>query len=229
MTCLGDNVPAAPDATTLALPGWVRRLSDPTAEQGAPAARVEAFDAEGTSLGTTFADEVTGRVAVTVPVRDEGFVGFVVATLDGFVDYQLHSSRPYTENTYAGWAWLMTPEELANHAAGAGVVLDPAKAVILGAVHDCDVFGVAGAVVRVAGSTEGVLYSDGFDIPPDFTFTDESGRFVAPNVTAGSVVVEAFGRQEEGGPLVLLSRADVMAVAGAVVAVDLQPRMRVDR
>lgn len=231
LSCLGDNMPPAPDATTLVLPGWARRLSDPRADQGAPAARVEAFDSDGTSLGITFADGVTGRVAITVPVHkdEEGFEGFVVTTLDGFVDYQLHSSRPYTENTYAGWVWLMTPDELADRAADAGVVLDSAKAVVIGAVHDCDVFGVANAVVRVDSSTDGILYSDGFDVSPDFTFTDDSGRFVAPNTSTGPVVVEAFGRLEEGGPLVLLSRADVTASAGAIVAVDLQPRMGVDR
>lgn len=228
LSCLGHNAPVAPQAATLTLPGWVRALKDPQMA-AQPAAHVEAFDESGMAVGSAFSDTGSGRVAVTVPILGKGFVGTVKATADGYVDQTFASSRPVTTTEAAGWAWMATQEELTALATDAGKTLDPAKGIVTGAVHDCVIFGVANAVVRVGGATDGVSYFDGFALAPMRTFTAKSGRFAVANVTPGPVTVEAFGRITAGGPLVLLSRADVKVEAGAVTAVDLEPRIGNDR
>jgi len=75
----------------------------------------------------------------------------------------------------------------------------------------------------VGGSNEGVVYVEGFDLAPERSFTTDTGRFVVPNVPPGPVQVEAYGRLEDGGPLVLLSRIEATVEAGRITAVDLQP------
>ena len=58
---------------------------------------------------------------------------------------------------------------------------------------------------------------------------DVSGRFAIPNVDAGPLTVQAFGRLMPGEPLLLLGRADVTVSADAITAVDLQPRAGAER
>lgn len=228
LACLGDNAPPPPDSTSLSLVGWVRRLTDPEAKDGAPPARVKAYDESGVWLGSSFADTFDGRVHLTVPVRKEGFIGYVIATLDGYLDGHVYSSRPYTNTDSGGWIWLLTSEEVAERAKAVGITLDENNGVIVGAVHDCGGMGIENAIVSVGGATD-ILYFDAFDIASEATFTDASGRFAAPNVPAGPVVVQAYGRLEQGGSVVLLSRVTVQAVKGAIVAVDLQPRVGADQ
>lgn len=248
--CLGANEPEAPDGTFVELLGYARYLANPHAcpdnparsaecggfevppgRENSPPAHVVAFDASGAEIGDAYANNTNGRISIEVPVTEEGFTGHVEATYDEaeMAEYHIYSSLAYTSERYNGWAWMASRTDLEALAADAGVTLDAGAAVISGSVHDCNVLGAENAVVRVAGSTDGVLYADGFDLSPGFTYTDASGRFAVPNVAPGAVTVEAFGRVEADGPLVLLSRADVQAVAGAIVAVDLQPRAGVDR
>jgi hypothetical protein len=233
LTCLGDNAPDPAVGPVLGLPGWVRTYADPTNSGGVqPAAQVEAFDENGLSIGAAFADTGNGRVSVTVPVRAEGFGGSVLVTATGFIPTRFFTSRPVTGTEAAGWAWLVTEAERDQLAVDAGVVLDPAQGIVVGAIHDCDVFGVGATVIRIGGatgSTDGVVYFDAFAPVPGDTFTAASGRFARANVTPGPVTVEAFGRTEPGGPLELLGRADVNVAVGEITAVDLQPRVGVDR
>lgn len=230
LTCLGNNAAPTPGGPNLTLPGWVRTFAD-RANAGAlqPSAQVDVVSPEGVSLGVAFSDSADGRVAVTVPIPMTGFTGHVLITSAGFQDTNLWSSRPYATTGYAAWVWLFTPEEMDTLATEAGETLDASSSALIGAVHDCDVFGIANAVVRVGNDTGSVFYFDDFALAPDRTFTDVSGRFAIANVEPGPVTVEAFGRLEEGGPLLLLSRADVTAVAGTITAVDLQPRVAVTR
>ena len=230
LSCAGDNSPDPPDGSSLALVGWVRALADPAnAAHATPAAEAEAFDENGESLGSAFSDTGNGRVAVTIPIRESGFVGSVVVAAETYLEQRFSSSRPVTNTAAAGWTWLVTQDEIDALAAETAVDVDPAKGIVVGAVHDCDVFGVANAVVRVGNETAGVVYFDAFSAAPALTFTADSGRFAVPNVDPGTVVVEAYGRSEAGGPLELLSRAEVIVSAGMVTAVDLQPRVGATR
>lgn len=224
--CAGNNAPDPPGGSTLTLPGWVRTFADPSNDADLqPAGQGQAFDESGTMVGAAFSDTSNGRIAISVPIRDTGFVGTILVTADGYLDQRFASSRPVTGTAAAGWTWLVTQDEVDTLATEAGVEADPAKGIVVGAVHDCDVFGVANAVVRVAGSTEGIVYFDDFAAAPERTFTADSGRFAIANVDPGTVVVEAYARSEAGGPLELLSRADVQVTAGKVTAVDLEPRI----
>lgn len=229
LSCLGNNAPTPPAGRNLTLPGYTRALADPGNTTGAqPPASVEAFDSMG-SLATAFASTSDGRVAVTVPIEATGFDGWVRVTAAGFVPTSLYSSRPYTSDAVAGWAWMPTPAEVTEHATMAGTAVTPGQGTLVGAVHDCDVFGVANAVIRYAGRTDGVVYYDGFAPSSALTFTAVSGRFAVANVPPGPVTVEAFGRLTAAGPLTLLSRADVTVTADEITAVDLQPRVAVER
>ena len=241
LTCLGRNTPTAPGRTTLTLPGWVRKFADPDNEtKSQPPAQVEAFDETGLSIGSSFSDTGTGRVALTVPIRQAGFSGSVKVSADGYVEQRLFFSRPTTKTDATtdptGWAWMLTPTELADLAEEAGVTLDPAKGTVVGAVHDClSVYGVANAVVRYGNRTDGVAYFEGkrffkdFAVAPMRTFTSPMGRFAIANATPGPLTIEAFGRLVANGPLTLLSRADVVVEAGVISAVDLEPRVGTDR
>ena len=229
LSCLGKNKKPPPDGTNLVLPGWARMLSDPTNTSGAqPEAQAEAFDADGVSLGTGFSNTGNGRTAISVPIRSAGFEGHVRVTADGYLPTALYSSHPYTSTAVAGWVWMATPDEVAMHATTAGVTVEAGKGILAGAVHDCDVFGVANAVIRHGDSTDGVIYYEGF-APGTGTFTAANGRFVIPNVDPGPVTVAAFGRVEAGGPLLLLSSADAVVTADEITMVDLQPRASVER
>ena len=230
LTCLGNNEAPIPAGSNLTLPGWVRTFADRTNTSGVqPSARADVINPEGVSLGVAFSDSANGRVAVTVPIPMTGFTGHVLVTSDGFQDVNLYSSRPYATTGYAAWVFLLTQAELDTAATEAAETLDPSLGVLVGSVHDCDIFGIENAVVRVANDTAAVVYFDDFALAPERTFTDASGRFAVANVEPGSVTVEAFGRIEEGGPLLLLSRADITVVGGAMTAVDLQPRVGATR
>ncbi len=52
LTCLGNNAPPPAATDQILLPGWCRYYSDPTANMGAPAAKVAAFDDSGLPLGS---------------------------------------------------------------------------------------------------------------------------------------------------------------------------------
>jgi hypothetical protein len=224
--CLGRNEPDPPDGANLLLLGWVRTLADPANDgETQPPAEAEAFDETGASVGLAFSDTGNGRITITVPIRETGFLGAVEVRSDGFVDQRFASSRPVTGTAAAGWTWLVTQADLDGIATDAAVELEAGTGVLVGSVHDCDVFGVANAVIRAGGSTEGVLFFDGFVLAPERTFTADSGRFAIPNIAPGVVTVEAFGRTRDGGPLELLSLAEVEVSADMVTAVDLQPRM----
>ena len=67
-----------------------------------------------------------------------------------------------------------TDAELADLASDAGESIVAGTGVLIGAVHDCDVLGVANAVVRAGGSTDGVIYFDAFNPAPELTFTGAS-------------------------------------------------------
>jgi len=224
--CLGRNTPDPPSGSSLTLPGWVRTLADPENDgEVQPAAGAQAFDEDGTLVGAAFSDIGSGRIAVTVPIRPIGFIGSVSVHADGYVDQRFVSSRAITGTAAAGWTWLVTQEELETLASEAAVELEAGTGTLVGSVHDCDVFGVANAVIRVDGSTDGVFFFDAFALAPERTYTAESGRFAVPNVSPGTVTVEAFGRTREGGPLELLSLAEVAITADRITAVDLEPRV----
>jgi len=248
LSCLGSNTQAASSSTNLQLNAWARTWADPDNDGGLqPAARLEAFDETGLSLGISFSDEASGRATLSIPTRTGSFSGTLLATADGYLDWYWWSSRAYTppssDTPPAGWAWLITAEELEAEATEAGIELQDRTGMLVGAVHDCDGFGVANAVIRWSGSTDDVTYlddpsyqnsdsgigEDHFTALQGATFTSTGGRFAIPNVSPGAVTVEAFGRTERGGPLVLLSVADVDVSRNAVTAVDLQPREGVNR
>lgn len=208
------------------LNGYVRLLGDPEAKQAVPAATVEAFTLAGASLGKSYADpSKAGRVALSVPVKPAGFDGYAVISHDGFLDFRLHSSRKVVSTDLAGWAWLATQAEVDSRAKAIGIPLESGKGLLVGAVHDCDGFGAANAVVEVGGSLNTtVLYAEGFDLVAKRTFTADSGRFAVANLPAGPVTVKAFGRAKAGGKLQLLSKIETTIVAGKMTAVDLAPR-----
>ncbi|NOY89990.1 MAG: hypothetical protein GXP55_02185, partial [Deltaproteobacteria bacterium] len=173
LICLGGNEPPDVSGSTLTLPGWVRTFADPTNSGGAPpAVRAEAFDPSGVSIGTAFSDTVNGRLLISVPVRPAGFEGWVSVHADGFLDVTIFSSLRYTNTAVAGWVWLTTAEERDAVAAAASVALEPGTGILIGAVHDCDVFGSGNVVIRHGTSTDGVVYFTGFDPDPALTFTD---------------------------------------------------------
>jgi hypothetical protein len=223
--CLGHNQPEAPSGLSLQLPGWVRTFADPAnaaknpddTPVGQPAAEGEAFNEDGLSVGSAFSDTANGRIAITVPIRETGFLGSTVVT----------------STIRAGWTWLVTQEEVDTLATAAGLEADPEKGVLVGSVHDCQGFGVANAVIRYAETTtDGVFYFDQtegpnvqFELAAEQAFTTQTGRFAIPNVTPGIVAVEAYGRMEAGGPLLLLSRTEIQVEAGKVAAVGLEPRI----
>lgn len=231
LSCLGSNEPLDAVGTGITLPGWARTLADPTNTGDAqPAARVDVFDASGAPLGTAFSDTSNGRVAVSVSVRSAGFDGWVEITATGYIDMTFFSSRRITSDAVAGWVWLTTPEERDSHAAASSITLEAGTGILVGAVHDCVVFGTANVVIRYGGDrTDGVVYFNGFDPAPGDTFTSASGRFAIANLPPGPLVVDAFGRLMPGEPLILLSRADVTITADEITVVDLQPRAGVDR
>jgi hypothetical protein len=230
LSCLGSNAPEPASGTNLTLPGWVRALADPANTGGVqPTAEVDVLDPTGLSLGMAFSDTSNGRVAVQIPTRASGFEGTVVVTADGYVTTTLASSHAYTSTSTAAWVWLPTPDERTSLAEAAGVTVEAGKGIVVGAVHDCDVFGVANAVIRWNGSTDGVVYFEGFTPVGSRTFTDPSGRFAIPNVDPGPVTVQAFGREAAGEPLLLLGRVDATVAVDEIAAVDIQPRAGVER
>jgi hypothetical protein len=229
LSCLGHEILPAP-GNSLELTGYVRALADPTASVNPPAAKVEAFATDGSPLGSAFSDiGKAGRTAVSVPIKkEEGFKGYVVVTSTGtgFLEWRFKGSRPVTSTDYSAWIWLATPDEVEAYATGASTTFDDTKGSLVGAVHDCNGFGVANTVVQVSGSTDHTLYMEGFDIEPGRTFTDASGWFVVPNLSPGTVTIKAFGRTESGGKLELLSSVDAGIEAGKLTSVGLQPRFK---
>ncbi len=232
ITCVGDNEPPDPSAATLELTGWVRTWDDPEAEGLPPSFEVEAFSPSGSSLGAAFTNPnpgQDGRVAVTVPVTDDGFVGHVMITAEGYVPVRFHNSLPITNTDFGGWVWAITAEEVQDVADDLGVVLEADTGILVGAIHDCDSFGMSNGVVVVDDSAEGVYYVEGWDPVDSRSFSAPSGRFALPNLAPGPVTVKAFGRLEAGGPLTLLSRVDGQIVADVITQVALEPRAGVTR
>lgn len=229
ISCLGDNSQPDPGNTNLTLPGWIRDWNDPANEgRVQPAADAEAFDEVGT-LGTSSSDTVTGRIAISVPIEEEGFVGTVRVTAQDYLEHHFRVSRPVTMTKTAGWVWLLRQSDVDAVAAEAGVEVEPGEAIVVGAVHDCLGFGYSNAIIRWGERTDGVVYFDGFAPAPERTFTAESGRFAIPGAPAGPLTVEAYGRLGGTGqsarPLTLLSRIDIDVEAGVVSAVALEPRV----
>jgi hypothetical protein len=233
ISCLGDNTQPEPDGTNLTLPGWIRDWNDPTNEGGVqPAADAEAYD-EVSTLGTAPSDTVSGRIAISVPVEPTGFVGTVRVTADDYLEQHFRVSRPVSTTSTAGWMWLVKQSDVDAVATAAGIEVDPDRAIVAGAVHDCLGFGYSNAIIRWGDRTDGVLYFDGFAPAPERTFTAESGRFAIAGVPDGPLTVEAYGRLEgsgqSAGPLTLLSRIDIEVSNGFVSAVALEPRVAVER
>jgi hypothetical protein len=238
LTCFGDNDPGEPIGSTLELTGWVRAWGDPEADELPPAARVEAWSATGTSLGFAFANPSPGqdgRVAVTVPVSDEGFVGYVAITEESYLPVHFWSSRPIADTDFGGWVFLVTAEEAVEIGDLVGLEVDPTsqKGHLIGAIHDCDAFGMPNGLIQingvVNGGDDGTWYVEGWDPVDGHTFSTVNGRFVVPNLDPGPITIKAFGRLEEGGPLTLLSRVDAEIVAGVITEVAMEPRIAVER
>ncbi|HJN77515.1 MAG TPA: hypothetical protein QGF58_26575 [Myxococcota bacterium] len=224
LSCVGSNRQDDPSGSSVELTGYVRTLADPTASDLPPAAEVQVFDAGGTEIGTGFADAgKSGRVAVTVPVTSDGFRGHARVSYDGYLDTTLWVSRRVTAASVNGWAWLVTPEEQETWASALSLTVEPGTGLLVGSVHDCDSFGVSNAIVRIDGSTDGVYYTEGWEPVDSRTYTGSSGRFVVPNLPAGIVTVDTFGRLESGGRLQLLSRTEVEVESDIVVGVSLEP------
>jgi len=222
--CLGKNAPkpAAPGA--MELTGYVRTLADPSATKQPPPAKVTAFTKDGAQLGVSFADiEKSGRVSVSIPVKAEGFTGYALVAYTGFLDWRFQTSRAVTDTDLTAWAWLTTPDEAKSRATALGLTIDETKGILVGAIHDCDEWGVQNVVVTTS-SQDKVFYVEGFDLSKDRTFTSETGRFVFANVAPGTVKVKAFGRLKAGGPLTLLASIEAVVEAGKMTAVGLQPR-----
>ncbi len=238
--CLGKPADA-PTGTAVELPGYVRTLADPTAETPPPVAKVEAFTAGGDALGSGFADPTKqGRVAVSVSFTGGGFDGYVMVTEAGYLDYRFQTNRPISAATVNGYAWLVTADEVATWATTLGVTADPAKGILVGGVQDCQAFALENIVVQVNSVTDGVQYPDGptpvvcptgascarpFTAVAGATYTNETGRFLLPNVAPGPVTVKAFGRLTAGGPLTLIATIQTNVAAGGITAVSLLPRM----
>lgn len=228
LTCLGKNAPPAVTGNALELTGYVRALADPDADAPPPAAKIDAFTPDGTRLGGGFADPAPGkdgRVSFSIPITDDGFTGHAMVTMDGYLDYRFQNSRPITSVDFGGWAWLTTQTEVDERATLAGVTLEAGTGILYGAVHDCDNFGVEHAFVTIDGGHDGVYYVEGFGIATDRTWTSDTGRFVVPNLAPGTVRVKAFGRLVPDGPLTLLSTTTATVEAGAISAVNLEPRI----
>lgn len=223
--CLG-KAPKPATGGALELTGYVRALADPGAKQPPPLAEVVARAPDGSELGKGGSDVGKGgRVSVSVPVKPSGFVGSVTVTAAGFLDWTLQVSRPVTASALDGWAWLTKPDEAAARAKAFNVVLDPQLGLLVGAVHDCEAFGIPNAMVRLTNLPDALPYFvEGFNLVGGRTFTTQSGRFVVPNVPPGVVEVKAFARRKAGGPLELIGAAKVAVVAGKMTAVSLQPR-----
>jgi len=255
LLCIGCE-PAPVSAGNIQLLGYLRTYSDPDyADCVLPEGRIEAFDESGTPLAMGFPNtdpDEGGRVDFSIPIRAQGFRGWVHLTSDGFVPLSLRSTRPLVDPAAqpVGWGFLMTTDEIAAVAAEAGVTIEAGRGIIQGAVHDCEGFGIENAVVRIAGSSDGTRYfidseqpsrsrcglnpamsvrSDHFTLAASRTYTSTSGRFAVANIDPGVVTVEAFGRRAAGRPLELLSRADVTVIADEIAAVDLAPRMGLER
>ena len=224
LTCMGKKPPAAAPGA-MELTGYVRTLADPDAKQPVPPATVEAFLPDGTSLGSGGVDVTKGgRIAITVPIKAAGFEGYAVVSQTGYLDFRLQSSRAKTTTDLDGWAWLTTPGEIDSRAKALGFDVKAGTGILVGAVHDCDGFGMSNAVVVVGSGNHLVYYVEGFDISPARPYSSSTGRFVAANLDPGTVTVKAFGRVDAGGPLTLLSSAQVTVEAGRMSAIDLQPR-----
>lgn len=222
--CIGAKV-ADGTHNAIELTGYVRTLLDPDATKDPPAAKVEIFSASGTPLGSAFSDpSKTGRVAVSVPVTKAGFTGSAVTTAMGYLDYRLQSSKAVIEPEFNGWTWLATSSDVDDAAKAIGVTIEAGRAVLIGAVHDCDGVGVQNVVIQVGGSTDGIFYVAGFAPTSGRGFTTEAGRFVVPNMTPGDVPIKAFARLEKGGKLTLISSITAKLDADRITAVDLQPR-----
>ena len=228
LTCLGNPAPEA-QGVGIELTGYVRLLADPEANEPPPAAKVEAFTPSGDALGEGFADPTkAGRVSVSVPITKDGFDGHTRVTHEGYLDWWQHTSNPIAGTSQSGWAWLMTADELAERADAIEIEVDADTGLLVGAVHDCDGFGVQYAVVQVDGKTDGVYYVEGFDVVADRAFTSETGRFAVPISSSGELRVKAFGRSVPEGPLELLSNATVTVETGRVASIALQPRTAAD-
>ena len=224
-TCLGAEA-GGPSGAAIELVGYVRTLSDPTASADPPAAELEAFTSSGTALDSAFSDpSKAGRVALSVPVTSKGFDGYTVTSITGYLDWRMHTSRPVTDTSQAGWAWMTTQAEADTQASNLSITLDAGKGILVGVVHDCDGFGAQFSVVEVQGDTGSVYYVEGFDVVSSRTYTSSTGRFALANVEPGTVTVKAFGRLESGGPLTLLSTATAGVEAGRMTAVAMEPRL----
>ena len=241
--CMGrPETPAA--GSSIELTGYVRTLADPTATAAPPAARVEAFTTTGSLLGFGFADtSKQGRVAIPVSFTGDGFDGYAVVTQDGYLDYRFQTTRLVSDTDFDGYAWLVTQAEVDTWATTLGITVDSGAGILLGSALDCQAFALENVVVQIDGATDGIGYVDGptpmecptlqtcdrpFAAATGATFTNDTGRFLMANVTAGPVVVKLFGRLAAGGPLTLLARIDTAVTAGAITAVGMRPRMGVD-
>ena len=238
LTCLATDYLPEAGSSTVTLPGYVRSLADPGAKGGAssiPEVVIQLFGADGIQLAPDqFPDKAKkGRVAISVglPDKEQGFAGHAwlksqpeAGEPKEFLDYRFQVSRPVKSTSFAAWAWMTTQTEV-DERAKALVEVQPDQGIVFGAVHDCDGFGVPNAIVLVDGEAADVYYVEGFEIEKSRTYTSETGRFVAPNISPGKVRVEAYGRLEPEGPLILLSSMETEVVSGAISAVALEPRI----
>ncbi len=224
LSCVGNNKPPAATGNALELTAWVRRYSDPHAKEEQPAVEVTIYTDSGDELGSTFSDPgKAGRATVTVPVTSSGFDGYSVAKLDGYLDWRFKNSRRVTQVAMSGWTWLITSAEQDQLIAEIDKTVEKGKGMLVGAVHDCDGFGVGTALVVVDDETDGIYYFDEFTPVKDSTYTDQWGRFVVPNIKPGKVTIKAYGRLKSGGGLQLLSEVETEVVADIISAVALQP------
>ena len=225
LTCMGQPPPTG-TAGALELTGYVRTLADPDGLQPVPTATVEAFMQDGTSLGTAGVDVTKrGRVSISVPVKASGFDGYAVVQQAGYLDWRLQSSRAKTSTDLDGWAFLATQAEIDSRATALGLSPTAGTGILVGAVHDCDGFGVSNAVVVLSTGSQTVHYVEGFDVTAARSYTSSTGRFVVANLPPAPVTVKAFGRLKAGGPLTLLSSAQVTILSGKMSAIDLAPRI----
>jgi len=127
---------------------------------------------------------------------------------------------------------MTTQEEVDSDFADLELQQQDGTGILVGAVHNCDAFGLGNAIVLVNGSPEPVYYVEFWTIMDrsERTFTHQGdvsqelgGRFVVPNLQPGEVEVAAYARIEEGGPLVCIGKLTTEIEAGTISAVAIEP------
>jgi len=210
-TCLG-----APPATTAdPLVNLGGRMIDPQTKMPVGGVTVSLQTAQMATIFTTTSD-VTGQFTIPLNTNGTPVSGInLFASAAGKVDSYYFPSRPIAHDLNIGLSVLST-DEAAALAAGAGLAALPGNGTVLLSLNDCLDAQIAGGTL-VSSPPGTVRYFDSIQPSMTATMTDAGGVAMVAGLSPGKVTLTATVGSMTLPPL------DVKTVANAFTLTEIQP------